>query len=112
MFFPPSAVPTAYGQGTKFREPTGTAHHLRDSAGALELDTSSSRHGADWTAPAGDFACGDQPVRLDCGRCNAPAPYYFYKYGKLVLRMFYFSFLKSAFDLEIKSGQEKESQQG
>ena len=53
-----------------------------------------------------------QFIPLDCGRCRAPAPYYFYKYGKLVLRMFYFSFLKSAFDLEIKSGQEKESQQG
>ena len=55
MFFPPSAVPTAYGQGTKFREPTGTVHHIGNSVGALELDTSSSRHGADWTAPAGDF---------------------------------------------------------
>ena len=33
----------------------------------------------------GDFACGDQPARLDCGRCNAPAPYYFYKDGKLGL---------------------------
>ena len=112
MFFPPSAVPTANGREAKLREPTGTAHDLGNSAVALELDKSSSRHRADWTAPAGDFACGDQPVRLDCGRCGAPAPYYFYKYGKLVLRMFYFSFLKSAFDLEIKSGQEKESQQG
>ena len=55
MFFPPSAVPTAYGQGTKFREPTGQRITTGDYAGALELDTSSSRHGADWTAPAGDF---------------------------------------------------------
>ena len=35
---------TANGRGTKFREPTGTAHDLGDSAGALELDESSSRH--------------------------------------------------------------------
>ena len=34
----------ANGRGTKFREPTGTAHDLGDSAGALELDESSSRH--------------------------------------------------------------------
>ena len=112
MFFSPVGGSTAQGRGTKFREPTGQRITAGDSAVALELDKSSSRHRADWTAPAGDFACGDQPVRLDCGRCGAPAPYYFYKYGKLVLRMFYFSFLKSAFDLEIKSGQEKESQQG
>ena len=26
----------------------------------------------------GDFAGGDQPARLDCGRCKAPAPEYFY----------------------------------
>ena len=33
----------------------------------------------------------DQPARLDCGRCNAPAPYYFYKDGKLGLpECFYF----------------------
>ena len=31
-------------------------------------------------------ATHDQPARLDCGRCNAPAPYYFYKDGKLVCR--------------------------
>ena len=30
--------------------------------------------------------CVDQPVQLDRGRCNAPAPCYFYKYGKLVCR--------------------------
>ena len=55
MVFPPSAVPTAYGRGTKFREPTGQRITTGDYAGALELDTSSSRHGADWTAPAGNF---------------------------------------------------------
>ena len=27
-----------------------------------------------------------QLTQLDRGRCNAPAPYYFYKYGKLVCR--------------------------
>ncbi|HCG24875.1 MAG TPA: hypothetical protein DER70_04675 [Lentisphaeria bacterium] len=32
----------------------------------------------------GDFACGDQLSQLDGGRCKAPAPHYFYKYGKLV----------------------------
>ena len=31
-------------------------------------------------------ATHDQPARLDCGRCNAPAPYYFYKDGKLGCR--------------------------
>ena len=112
MFFSPVGGSTAKGRGTKFREPTGQHITTGDSAVALELDESSSRHRADGTAPAGDFACGDQLTQLDGGRCGAPAPYYFYKYGKLVLRMFYFSFLKSAFDLEIKSGQEKESQQG
>ena len=55
MVFPPVGGSTAKGRGTKFREPTGTVHHIGNSAGALELDTSSSRHGADWTAPAGDF---------------------------------------------------------
>ena len=53
--FSPVGGSTANGRGTKFREPTGTAHDLGNSAGALELDLSSSRHGADWTAPAGDF---------------------------------------------------------
>ena len=28
----------------------------------------------------------DQLTQLDGGRCDAPAPYYFYKYGKLVCR--------------------------
>ena len=46
---------TANGRGTKFREPTGQRITTGNSAGALELDTSSSRHGADGTAPAGDF---------------------------------------------------------
>ena len=46
---------TAQGRGTKFREPTGQRMTAGNYAGALELDTSSSRHGADWTAPAGDF---------------------------------------------------------
>ena len=46
---------TANGRGTKFREPTGQRMTAGNYAGALELDTSSSRHGADWTAPAGDF---------------------------------------------------------
>ena len=55
MFFFPSAVPTANGQGTKFREPTGQRITTGNFAGALELDLSSSRHGADWTAPAGNF---------------------------------------------------------
>ena len=41
----------------------GTTHHHRDSAGALELDTSSSRHGADWTAPAGDFVLRTTSLR-------------------------------------------------
>ena len=86
MFFPPVGGSTAKGRGTKFREPTGTVHHIGDSAVALELDESSSRHRAAWTAPAGDFACGAQLTQLDCGRCGAPAPYYFYKYGKLVCR--------------------------
>ena len=31
-------------------------HHIGNSVGALELDTSSSRHGADWTAPAGEIS--------------------------------------------------------
>ena len=44
-----------FQRGTKFREPTGQRITTGDYAGALELDTSSSRHGADWTAPAGDF---------------------------------------------------------
>ena len=44
MFFPPSAVPTANGREAKLRDPTGTAHDLGNSAGALELDESSSRH--------------------------------------------------------------------
>ena len=35
---------TANGREAKLREPTGTAHDLGDSAGALELDESSSRH--------------------------------------------------------------------
>ena len=35
---------TANGRGTKFREPTGQRITAGDSAGALELDTSSSRH--------------------------------------------------------------------
>ena len=34
----------------------------------------------------GDFAGGDQLTQLDRGRCNAPAPYYSYKNGKLVCR--------------------------
>ena len=42
--FSPSAVPTAKGREAKLRETTGTAHHIGDSAGALELDESSSRH--------------------------------------------------------------------
>ena len=55
MFFSPVVGSTAKGRGTKFREPTGQRITTGDYAGALELDTSSSRHGADWTAPAGDF---------------------------------------------------------
>ena len=55
MFFPPVGGSPANGRGTKFREPTGQRITTGDYAGALELDTSSSRHGADWTAPAGDF---------------------------------------------------------
>ena len=55
MFFSPVSGSTAKGRGTKFREPTGQRITTGDYAGALELDTSSSRHGADWTAPAGDF---------------------------------------------------------
>ena len=85
MFFSPVGGSTANGRGTKFREPTGQRITTGNFAVALELDESSSRHRADWTAPAGDFACGDQPARLDCGRCGAPAPYYFYKDGKLGL---------------------------
>ena len=88
MFFPPVGGSTANGRGTKFREPTGTVHHIGDFAVALELDESSSRHRADWTAPAEGFrATHDQPARLDRVRCKAPAPsyFYFYKDGKLVL---------------------------
>ena len=55
MFFSPVVGSTAKGRGTKFREPTGQRITTGDYAGALELDTSSSRHGAVWTAPAGDF---------------------------------------------------------
>ena len=78
--FSPSAVPTANGREAKLREPTGTAHDLGNSAVALELDKSSSRHRADWTAPAGEFrATHDQLTQLDRGRCKAPAPYCFYK---------------------------------
>ena len=35
---------TANGRGTKFREPTGQRITTGNSAGALELDKSSSRH--------------------------------------------------------------------
>ena len=87
MFFPPSAVPTANGREAELREPTGQRMTAGNSAGALELDKSSSRHSADWTAPAGEFrAMHDQLTQLDRGRCKAPAPYYFYKDGKLVCR--------------------------
>ena len=55
MFFPPVGGSTANGRGTKFREPTGQRITTGNFAGALELDLSSSRHGADWTAPAGNF---------------------------------------------------------
>ena len=41
---PPAAVPTANGRAPKVREPPDTAHELGDSAVALELDESSSRH--------------------------------------------------------------------
>ena len=54
MFFPVGGS-TANGREAKLRDPTGTVHHLGNSAVALELDKSSSRHLADWTAPAGDF---------------------------------------------------------
>ena len=56
MFFSPVSGSTAKGRGTKFREPTGQRITTGDYAGALELDTSSSRHGADWTAPAGEIS--------------------------------------------------------
>ena len=55
MFFSPVGGSTANGRGTKFRKPTGQRITAGNSAGALELDESSSRHRADWTAPAGDF---------------------------------------------------------
>ena len=63
MFFPTVGGSTAYGRGTKFREPTGQRITTGNFAGALELDTSSSRHGADWTAPAGDFVLRTTSLR-------------------------------------------------
>ena len=55
MFFPPVGGSNRLRTRNEVPRADGTTHHHRDSAGALELDTSSSRHGADWTAPAGDF---------------------------------------------------------
>ena len=63
MFFSPVVGSTAKGRGTKFREPTGQRITTGDYAGALELDTSSSRHGADWTAQAGDFVLRTTSLR-------------------------------------------------
>ena len=44
MFFPPVGGSPANGRGTKFREPTGQRITTGDSAVALELDESNSRH--------------------------------------------------------------------
>ena len=63
MFFPPVGGSTANGRGTKFREPTGQRITTGNSAGALELDKSSSRHRAVWTAPAGDFVLRTTSLR-------------------------------------------------
>ena len=52
-----------FQRGTKFREPTGQHITAGDSAGALELDKSSSRHRAVWTAPAGDFVLRTTSLR-------------------------------------------------
>ena len=66
---------TANGRGTKFREPTEQRMTTGDSAGALELDTSSSRHRAVWTAPAGiscyarpTYAVGSRQMQSTCTR--------------------------------------------
>ena len=66
---------TANGRGTKFREPTEQRMTTGDSAGALELDTSSSRHRAVWTAPAGiscyarpTYAVGSRQMQSPCTR--------------------------------------------
>ena len=112
MFFPPSAVPPLRDEERSSESRRGSASPQGISPELSNLINQVLAIERIGPLRRGDFACGAQPARLDCGRCGAPAPYYFYKYGKLVLRMFYFSFLKSAFDLEIKSGQEKESQQG
>ena len=63
MFFLPVGGSTANGRGTKFREPTGQRITTGNSAGALELDKSSSRHRAVWTAPAGDFVLRTTSLR-------------------------------------------------
>ena len=86
MFFPPSAVPPLTDEERSSESRREQRMTTGDSAGALELDRSSSRHRAVWTAPAGGFrAMHDQLTQLDGGRCDAPAPYYFYKDGKLGL---------------------------
>ena len=83
----PSAVPPLTDEKRSFESRRAQRMTAGNSAGALVLDKSSSRHRAVWTAPAGGFrAAHDQLTQLDRGRCGAPAPYYFYKDGKLVCR--------------------------
>ena len=55
MFFPPSAVPPLTDEERSSESRRAQRMTTGDFAVALELDESSSRHRADWTAPAGDF---------------------------------------------------------
>ena len=82
MFFPIVGGSTAYGRGTKFREPTG-----HDITPGIPPELSNLMHQVLAIERIGPLRRGframhDQLTQLDRGRCKAPAPYYFYKDGK------------------------------